>query len=182
MRDIRFESCNAKLEGKGNWFVKGAVILLFPFTFSLSPAFAQEAIPASGGNASGTGGSVSYSVGQLFYTIGTGANGSVVPGVQQPYEISVVSGIEEGEGISLTCSVYPVPTIDFLTLKVERYETAHLSPFTFFLYDVNGKLLESREIVDSETTIDTRHQFPGIYFLKVVLGNTNIKTFKIIKH
>lgn len=32
---------------------------------------AQSTIPATGGNATGTGGSVSYSTGQLVYTINT---------------------------------------------------------------------------------------------------------------
>ena len=49
---------------------------------------AQTGIPAAGGNASGTGGSVSFSVGQVFYLMNTGTTGSVLEGVQQPFEIS----------------------------------------------------------------------------------------------
>ena len=83
---------------------------------------AQTAIPATGGNVSGTGGSVSYSVGQVVYTTNTGgANGSVAQGVQQPFEISVVTGIDEANGITLQCSAYPNPTTDFLKLKVENF-------------------------------------------------------------
>jgi hypothetical protein len=52
---------------------------------------AQEVIPASGGDASGGGSSVSCSYGQMVYSINTGTNGSVAEGVQQPYEISLVS-------------------------------------------------------------------------------------------
>lgn len=73
----------------------------------------QNAIPATGGNASGSGGSVSYSVGQVTYLINTGTSGSVAQGVQQPYEISVVTGIEEASGIELEFSVYPNPASDF---------------------------------------------------------------------
>jgi hypothetical protein len=62
---------------------------------------AQEVIPAVGGNASGSGGSVSYSVGQVAYQTHTGTNGSVVEGVQQPYEISVLTAIEEAKNINL---------------------------------------------------------------------------------
>ena len=61
---------------------------------------AQEAITTSGGDASGSGGSVSYSVGQILYSTNTGANGSVAHGVQQPFEISVVIGIEEASSIN----------------------------------------------------------------------------------
>lgn len=67
-----------------------AIIIL---AMALTELKAQEAIPASGGNATGSGGSVSYSVGQVEYSSNTGSGGSVAAGVQQPYEISVVTGL-----------------------------------------------------------------------------------------
>ena len=70
---------------------------------------AQTAISAAGGDATGTGGSVSYSVGQLTYITNTGTNGSVSEGVQQPYEILTI-GMDEAKGISLAYSVHPNPT------------------------------------------------------------------------
>ena len=60
------------------------ITVLLAFTFSLSTSLAQEIIPASGGNAEGVGGSVSYSVGQVFYSIHAADVGSVAEGVQQP--------------------------------------------------------------------------------------------------
>ena len=82
---------------------------------------AQEAAVVTGGNGSGTGGSFSYSVGQIDYKYTIGVNGSEVQGVQQPYEISVVIGIHE-ESIELEMNVYPNPTIDFITLNITQYE------------------------------------------------------------
>ena len=161
------------------WFIKRVVILFLPFTFSFSPALSQEVIPASGGNAPGSGGSVSYSVGQLFFTIGIGSNGSVILGVQQPYEISVISGIEEGVGITLNCSAYPNPTADFLILKIEGDV---MNQCIASLYDVNGRLLESRIVEGRETTFDMSRYFQAVYFLKVVVGSRTLKTFKIVKH
>jgi len=61
------------------------LVLLLGLTF---PGLqAQEAIPASGGNVTGSGGTVSYSIGQVFYLMNSGATGSVLQGVQQPHEI-----------------------------------------------------------------------------------------------
>ena len=74
-----------------------AVLLL---VIGLTRLQAQETIPAIGGNASGSGGSVSYSVGQAVYTTNTGTNGSVPQGVQQPFEISVETGNETSIVIS----------------------------------------------------------------------------------
>lgn len=149
---------------------------MFIFTMAIQ---AQTSIPSTGGNATGTGGTVSYTVGQLVYTTNTGSTGSIAQGIQQPYEISVVTGIEQAKDITLVCSVYPNPTSDILTLKVENYNQENL---LFQLMDVNGKPLESKKINGIETTISMANLLPSIYFLKVIDGNKEVKTFKIIKN
>ena len=144
---------------------------------------AQTATPASGGNASGTGGSASYTVGLVFYNTNKGITGSVTEGVQQPFEISVVTGIEQAKGINLNCSAYPNPTTDYVILKVENME---LSKLIFQLFDINGKLLENQKISGSESTISLRNFVPSTYFLKVIqvdhTSYQDVKTFKIIKN
>ncbi|MGD0341661.1 MAG: hypothetical protein ABSA76_08155, partial [Bacteroidales bacterium] len=60
---------------------------------------AQSTITTSGGNASGSGGSASYTIGQVVYSTITGTNGSSAQGVQQPYEISIITGIAEAKDI-----------------------------------------------------------------------------------
>jgi len=140
---------------------------------------AQESVNATGGNASGSGGSASYSVGQVVYTTNTGTNGSVAQGVQQPYEISVVTGLEEAKDINLSITAYPNPTTDYLQLKVES-ET--LKDLSFQLYDMNGKLLQSKKITGNQTSIVMSNLVTATYFVKVVQENKEIKTFKIIKN
>ncbi len=139
---------------------------------------AQESVNATGGNASGSEGSASYSVGQVVYTTNTGTNGSVAQGVQQPFEISVVTGIEETT-ISLFIFVYPNPTTDYLTLKVDKFELLTLS---FQLFDMNGKLLQNKKVTDNETSINMSNLVPATYFVKVIEGNKELKTFKIIRN
>jgi len=140
---------------------------------------AQEAIPATGGNASGSGGSVSYTMGQVLYTTNTGTNGSVAEGVQQPYEISVVVGIEQAKDIHLICTAYPNPTSDLLTLEVDLTDNENLF---FQLYDMMGKLLVSKKLIDIKTTISMANLAPATYFLKVTDHQKVVKTFKIIKN
>jgi len=147
----------------------------------LSGLQAQETIPGSGGNASGSGGTASYSVGQVVYTTNTGTNGSVAQGVQQPYEISVVSGIEQAKDINLICSAYPNPTTDFLTLKVDASTTLSIQSMSYQLFDISGKLLENKKLTSNETTITMENRVASIYFLKVTDNQQEIKTFKIIK-
>jgi hypothetical protein len=140
---------------------------------------AQQVVTTSGDNASGSGGTASYTVGQIVYTTNTGTNGSAAQGVQQPFEISVVTGIEEALGISLEIMVYPNPTTDFLTLSVDNFEASNLS---YYLYDINGRLLETKKLEGKQTSIAMSNLVPATYFLKVSEGSKELRTFKIIKN
>jgi hypothetical protein len=154
----------------------GAVLLLCFGMFGLQ---AQQVVTTSGGNATGGGGTASYTVGQIVYTTNSNSNGSVAQGVQQPYEISVITAIEAAKDINLIFSVYPNPTTDFLTLKIENYELENLS---YWIYGVNGNLIETKKISAGEIQISMTNQLSGTYFLKLTEGNKEVKTFKIIKH
>ena len=143
---------------------------------------AQENVNATGGNASGSGGSASYSLGQVVYTTNIGANGSVAQGVQQPFEISVVTAIEEAKGINLSVTAYPNPTTDFLQLKVDASTTLSIQSMSYQLYDMNGKLLQSEKITGNQTSIVMSNLVPANYFVKVIQANKEVKTFKIIKN
>jgi hypothetical protein len=156
--------------------ILSAVLL---FALGLTGLKAQEAIPTTAGNTSGSGGSVSYSIGQVVYHIYTGTSGSVAEGVQQPYEISVIIGLEEAIDINLFYKVYPNPVTDILTLKVENltYENLYYN-----LIDINGKVLENKRITSIENYINMDKFSPGTYFLKVYDGRETIKSFKIIKN
>ncbi|MDD4149703.1 MAG: T9SS type A sorting domain-containing protein [Bacteroidales bacterium] len=140
---------------------------------------AQTSINATGGNASGSGGSVSYSVGQVVYTTNTGTNGSVAQGVQQAFEISVVTGLEQAKGINLAISAYPNPTTDYLTLSIDEFDISNLS---YQLYDMNGKLLQNEKITGNQTSIVMSNLVPATYFVKINQGTKEVKSFKIIKN
>lgn len=140
---------------------------------------AQQAIPTCGGGSSGSGGSARYSVGQVVYTTNTGTNGSMAQGVQQPFEISVIEGIEEAKSINLSVSAYPNPTTDNLTLKVENCDNTNLS---YQLFNISGQLIETKKLEEKQTSLVMRNLLPATYFLKVIQGNKEVKKFKIIKN
>lgn len=161
----------------GRRFAMGLITLLILFSFSTS-IYAQETIPTTGGNATGSGGSVSYSVGQIIYTSCTGENGSVDPGVQHPYEITLVTSIDDPIGVELICAAYPNPVNDFLTLEVKNSQYKNLS---YLLYDMNGRIIDSQRMTDFKTIIPMANFHSATYFLKILNNHTEIKTFKIIK-
>ena len=150
------------------------------FFLGLSNVKAQEAIPATGGDASGNNGSVSYTIGQIAYTTNVGTNGNFVAGgVQQPCEIQVIASIPEAKNISLNISAYPNPTTSYITVNVENYETTNLE---YLIFDTNGKLLQTVKATGQETKINTNNLIPANYFLKVLDNKKEIKVFKIIKN
>ena len=153
--------------------ISGAFLLL-----GIGALQALETVPASGGEATGGGGTSSYSVGQITYTTDNGTNGSVAKGVQQPYEISIVTGIE-ATNINLELSVYPNPTTDRLTLAVKDTELNNLK---FQLYDLSGKLIQQDQLRDQSTQISMQSLSAGTYLLKVSDNTKTIKIFKIIRN
>jgi hypothetical protein len=142
---------------------------------------AQESINTSGGNASGSSGSVSYSAGQVVYTTNSGTTGTLAQGVQQPYKISVITGFEDIKWMNLNCSVYPNPTTDYLTLKIDASASIPIQNLSYQLYDMNGRLLGSGKLESHETQIVMVNLVPETYLLEVFDQNKIVKSFKIIK-
>jgi hypothetical protein len=151
--------------------------LAFLLTFSVNAQTSHQVLSATGGDASGSGGTVAFSVGQIVYTTSTGTTGSVAQGVEQAYEISSV-GIKE-TALNISLSVFPNPTSDFLTLKVQDYNNEALS---YNLLDEQGKLVLNEQITTQDTQIAMSTLARGSYFINIVQANKKIQTFKIIKN
>lgn len=156
------------------------LFLLVFFCFGLQ---AQTAVLSSGGDASGSGGSISYSVGQVVYTTASSSTATIMQGVQQPYEIFVVIGIEEAKDISLSYDIYPNPVSDVVKLKVDDAKVANIGSLHYYLYDITGNVLESKRITEKETEITMGKYAKAAYFLKITDDNKKEwKTFKVIKY
>lgn len=160
--------------------MKYLIKILIPFCFwgYGTVLQAQNTIPAAGGNGIGSEGTISYTVGQIVFNTFSGANGTISQGVQQPYEISVITAIENTQGITLACSVYPNPTSRLIKLKVESFDLENLR---YMLYDINGVMLLDKKIESEETEISLDSFTSSFYFLKVLNKNTEVKIFKILK-
>lgn len=137
---------------------------------------AQENTVATGGEIKTTGGIINYSIGQVFYTNAIGSNGGIEQGVNQPYTISSILGIDE-KSILLELSVYPNPTTDFLNLKLKDFENVD-----FQLIDFLGKSIITKKVTEQNTLISMVALSKATYFLSIVKNNQIVKTFKIIKN
>lgn len=138
--------------------------------------FAQQNTDASGGNAYGTGGSASFSIGQVDYITASDSSGNTTQGLQQSYEILIIKGIEE---IDINLTLYPNPAADFVVLSVWD---SNIQNMTYLLYDMQGKLIESKKLNSNQTSISMADLANDIYFIKVLDNDSELKVFKIIKN
>ena len=141
-------------------------------------AQAQESANSAGGDATGSGGTVAYSVGQVVYTSNTGSSGTVVQGVQHAYEIFTV-GIKETD-LNISLTAFPNPTTENLTLQISDYKNEKL---TYQLFDMQGKQLNSGQVTAQQTQINMNGLPSATYFINVVnQENKKFQSFKIVKN
>ena len=140
---------------------KYKILIAFTILIIVIPKVqSQNNFVSTGANISGSGGILSYSVGQLAYSDLNGLSGGIHQGVQQPYEIYTV-GIEDVK-LNISLSIYPNPAYDNLVIRMEEFESKN---FNYQLMDFNGKLLISNKILDRQTIIDVRILPLSAYFL-----------------
>lgn len=139
--------------------------------------FAQSNTVASGGEASGAGGSVSYTVGQVAYSYNTGSSGSCNEGEQQPYEFFTVS-VNEWTKADVDIEAFPNPTAGGMKLKLSNFDVNHTE---VELYDLSGKRIFRKSIFQVETFLPMSTLAPGTYLLKVIENQRQIQTIKVIK-
>lgn len=156
--------------------LKTVMSVLF-FLAGFGSLFAQEVVSSSGGSASGMGGTVSYTIGQVSFMSYSGTNGSAWQGVQHGYEIK--TGIEESL-IQIELTAYPNPTSDFLYLRIKNYENRQM---VFNLFDMQGKLLLKENIFENLSIINMGDYLPSTYILTIqdIKSNKKLKTVQIIK-
>lgn len=151
--------------------------------FSLLGLFAmgQSAIVPLGGDAQGSTGSVSYTVGQVVTQTAANSNGSisVAEGVQQPYEIQTV-GVNNYPMISLNALVYPNPTENMAQLELNGFELP-ADGLQANLFDSKGKLLQRIPVTGDITEFHIGQYATGTYYLELRHGEQHIKTFKVVR-
>ena len=156
---------------------KKVTVLSLILIANLTNAFSQESFGASGSTNSSSSGSVSYTVGQVFYEEQLGSNGKVEQGVQHAYEIYAL-GITENTNIAFSLGVFPNPTVDNLQLTMDQTKKG----MSYQLFDSQGKMLSKQEIVSNTTVIEMSNLVPESYLLKVLEGAEEVQVFKIIKN
>jgi hypothetical protein len=156
--------------------MKKYIFTSFLLLFSIL-VIGQASVNTSGGDVSNANGSLSYSIGQVFYQNKSDKTGAINQGVQQTYLISSL-GLEDNQ-FNLSLSAYPNPTAENLNLRVANFNNELL---TYNLLDAEGKLLLQGVIRQQETFLEMKSLPSASYFLEVHQGLKKVQTFKIIKN
>lgn len=153
-------------------------ILFLTSLFISAFSYGQQDLVSTGGDAAGSGGSVSYSIGQVAYESASGTNGNINQGVQQPFEIFVLEIPELDE--TFTASLFPNPTATSVILSLDI--TKEGTSLVYELTDVTGKIIRNGRIISNETVINVEEFAEACYFVNVLEGNKRVKTFKLLKN
>ncbi len=148
-----------------------------------------NSINTTGNDLSGNSGSISYSIGQVFFSQIEDNNYQITKGIQHGIkndneentnneDSDVPDDIMETD---VKAIVHPNPTTDYVTLTTEGFDfTNQLN--SYHLYNYQGKLLHKSTILNQNSTIDLTNLSTSIYILQVFAKEKLLKTFKIIKN
>ncbi|MCO4807473.1 MAG: T9SS type A sorting domain-containing protein [Flavobacteriales bacterium] len=140
------------------------VSALFSFLFVLGSTIqAQEVIASAGAEVESSGGSMSYTIGEMVVTSTINTEGALTQGYQQGF--LTPTAIDEIPA-ELELSLYPNPAADYIII-----ESKSLSDFEqITMYDMAGKLVWSQNgnsSVDNKITVDFTGHAAGNYIIRL---------------
>ncbi|MGE5943774.1 MAG: T9SS type A sorting domain-containing protein [Flavobacteriales bacterium] len=146
----------------------------------------METYNTSGGDALGNAGSVSYSIGQVFFSYIGESVYNVSQGVQQSNIIinnddKNTNTPEDIIDPEASIVVYPNPTTDYVNLSMKGVDLEN-GQNTYQLFSYQGKLIQQHSIEEDNTQINLSHLSSSTYLLQVFVKNKIFKTFKILKN
>lgn len=143
-------------------------------------AFGQVNTTACGGGFSGTGGSLTYSAGQVDYITNNGLSGIITQGLQQPFEIFKIDiNNVNTYNTEINAVLFPNPSNGVVNLRVSDYVLDNLS---YHLFDLQGKLITEAKLISGITSINLENISDGNYYLNIQKEGQILKNFKLIKH
>ncbi|MDA7744691.1 T9SS type A sorting domain-containing protein [bacterium] len=140
------------------------VSALFSFLFVLGSTIqAQEVIASAGAEVESSGGSMSYTIGEMVVASTITDDGALTQGYQQGF--LTPTAIDEIPA-ELELSLYPNPAADYIII-----ESKSLSDFEqITMYDMSGRLIWSQNgnsSVDNKITVDFTGHAAGNYIIRL---------------
>ncbi len=140
-----------------------------------SNLLSQQVIATQGNSSSNSTATLDYTIGEVVIMTGTDNQNHITQGFHQPiFEITTIDNTE----ICCEVNIYPNPTIDQLNIQVKEIDQFS----RFDIFDVNGKLLNTRLIDQNNMQLSFYKYATGVYFISFIsTENQLIRTFKVQK-
>jgi hypothetical protein len=158
---------------KGLWFI---TVFLSGLTL-FGQTQLRQVVAASGGSGKNEETVIEWTLGEPVIANLSADSIILTQGFQQPS--LVVTAIKTTDGLPYTVEAYPNPTENLLLIELDNTE---VRDFQYLLYDINGKVLEQKKLESDITAINMDNYPAGVYLLKVIQLEKEIKTFEIVKH
>ncbi len=134
-------------------------------------------IDAAGGDGVGKGGSIAFSVGQIFSNENIDQDYLINEGVQQPLTENKTQPLALIE-TKIKLSTYPNPVDDFFIIETSDLKDKNIS---YKLFDLSGKLVLQNKLEKTRTKINTYNLQSALYLLYFTEDGRHMKTLKILK-
>jgi hypothetical protein len=155
--------------------VNYCLFILLSTILCTNSLFSQQVISTQGRSLTGEGGSISFTIGETLTGTKVTDDGIITQGFHQTR--LTVTAIDGPAVEPLDVNVWPNPSKEIVYVLIDYYDPDQIS---FVLYDVQGRILSRLAGSSNLTEIKLPGGTPGIYFLKITMGNKNIGTYRII--
>ena len=139
-------------------------------------SMAQEAITTAGNYFKAGGNSLEWSLGQELTETFISESYMLTQGLHQG-TLLIVS-IQDFYAEATTVKVFPNPVTDILNLEIQEL---HEDNLRWYLFNIQGKLLESGDIRSASSSINMQSLDSGIYILSIENHSRLIKSLRILK-
>jgi len=88
----------------------------------------------------------------------------------------IVETLQKKENLDFVLTASAIPEAESVLLSIDQFDG-----LSYKLYDLDGNILEARQIVSFETPVELIYLIPSDYFIEVSSDEELLKKFKIIK-
>ena len=120
---------------------------------------------------------MSWTIGEPIIATCEGGNFCLTQGFHQ--SLLIITAINNDPLFLTNVKAYPNPATYVVNLSVSETD---LIGWYYYLYNVDGKLLQKNDITKTITSINVQAYATSNFILKVTKGGTEINSFKIIKN
>lgn len=145
-------------------------------TLTMSQTQNPELVSSGGDSFKNSTYQLDWSVGEGITETLSGGNNILTQGFHQSsYEITAIYEIPN---VEMNVLIYPNPTSDFISLKVE---SSKVESMQYTITDLSGKVLATEKLHSTLQTLNFTNYSAGTYLISISQNNQLIKSFQIIK-